>query len=507
MPTPTLTPDPAVFASRAADWRIGPVVYQVFVDRFVPPSDPATKARCFVAPRKFNPDWAATPHGGPRVPELGCSAHELEFWGGDLAGVRSKLDYVKALGVDVLYLNPICRAYTNHKYDAQDWNDISPEYGTRDDVKSLAADCHARGMKVMLDGVFNHMGRTAPIFKEAQSNPASPHRAWFYFDERCKAGYRAWANVPNLPEVNLENPEVRRFIWESPDSVVRSYLRDGIDGWRLDVAFDLGPEMLAGITKAAHDEKPGSAVIGEVWNYPAGWMPAHDGLMNFHFRQIMLEWFDAKLSGARACRLMDRAIADAGIENILKCWVVLDNHDTARLKHRLPEQSLRRLARVMQFTLPGSPCVYYGSEVEMDGGDDPANRAPMRWDMVSDDNDDLKFFRRLIRLRADNPALRVGDWARLDTDKLMAFQRTTDRWEQTVIVVANVEALPVTEIVPIRDGRIMNFGGLVDALSGAEIKVHTGLCEVEVPGRTAMVLVPKRSEGPGVEYSPYKRVR
>lgn len=506
MRTTTPTTDPvSKFTAREADWRVGPVIYQVFVDRFVPPADPEKQAAFFTPPRVFNPDWNATPVNGSRVPELGCYSHELEFWGGNLAGVRSKLDYLRALSIDVLYLNPIHAAYTNHKYDAQDYAAVSPEYGTREDVKALAKDCHAHNMKLMLDGVFNHMGRTAPVFKRAQADPAAPERQWFIFDERCKLGYRAWYNVPNLPEINLENPQVRAHIWTAPDSVVRSYLRDGVDGWRLDVAYDMGFEILGAITAAAHEQKPGSAVVGEIWNYPAGgWMPALDGLMNFHQRQVLLDWFDAKISGARAADLLDQMIADTGIEHILKCWTVLDNHDTSRLRHRIPDPMVRRLARVLQFTLPGSPCVYYGSESEMDGADDPRNRAPMRWDLATNDNPDFAFFRTLADIRKSRRALRIGDWHRLSSQRLFAFQRTTDTWRDTAIVLANAEALPVTEVIPARDARLMNFAPLRDLLSNTTVKVRTGLIEVEVPARTAMILVPTEPEAP--EYTPYKRI-
>lgn len=515
MRTTQPTTTPSIYTARESDWRNGPIVYQVFVDRFVPPSNPTEKAKFFQPPRTLNTDWLATPTPGTRVPDLGCYSHELEFWGGDLPGVRTKLDHLHQLGVDVLYLNPIHAAYTNHKYDAQDYAAVSPEYGTREDVKALAHDCHKKGMKLMLDGVFNHMGKTAPIFQRALASPTAPERTWFNFDNRAKLGYRAWYNVPNLPEINLENPEVQQHIWAAPNSVVRGYIKDGVDGWRLDVAYDIGPELLSQVTVAAHNENPQSAIVGEIWNYPAGdgsssggWMPAMDGLMNFHQRQVLLDWFDAKLSGSRAAELLDSMIADTGIDHNLKCWTVLDNHDTARLKHRIPDPMVRRLARVLQFTLPGSPCIYYGSECEMDGGDDPRNRAPMRWDLLTDDNDDYTFFKKLVHIRKYHRALRIGDWTRLSTQRLFAFQRHTDRWNDTVIILANAEALPIKEVLPARDWRLMNFAPMRDLLSGTEVKVRTGLLEVEVPARTAMVLIPTDSAGEhSVEYSPYKRIR
>lgn len=495
-----------IYAARDADWRCGAIIYQVLVDRFAPPTEAQLDAKrhLYAAPRTLHP-WHETPTGGVRLDDPGCFTHEVAFWGGDLTTLRARLGHVHDLGADVLYLNPICQAFTNHKYDAQDYAQISPEYGTRADLKALAADCHQRGMKIMLDGVFNHMGRTSPIFQDAMASPSSRYRDWFYIDPKYKHGYRGWANVPNLPELNLENPAVREHLWEGRDSIVRSYLRDGIDGWRLDVAYDLGFNGLADLTRAAHETKPGSAVIGEIWNYPEEWMPSLDGIMNFHARQILLELLHGKIDGARAGRLLNQMVEDTGLDPILRCWLVLDNHDTARLTHSLKEPDLRRLARVLQFTLPGAPCIYYGSEVEMEGGDDPANRAPMRWDLVTPDNEDLAWFRKIVELRRSSRALRVGDWRLLDSNTLLAFMRRTDRWNETVVVVANATPLPVTEVVSVRDSKLMNYAPLVDALSGKKVTVQTGLITVEVPGHGVMVLRPE--DQPGSDYSPYKRVQ
>ncbi|XOV75694.1 MAG: alpha-amylase family glycosyl hydrolase [Phycisphaerales bacterium] len=148
------------------------------------------------------------------------------------------------MGADVVYLNPIPDALTNHKYDATDYRIVAPEYGDRDDLRTLIDDVHARDMKLMLDGVFNHTGRRSPRFAEASTDEASEYREWYTFDERQPNGYKAWYDVANLPELNLENHEVRGYLWEDEDSVMKSFLADGADGWRLDVAYDIGFEYL-----------------------------------------------------------------------------------------------------------------------------------------------------------------------------------------------------------------------------------------------------------------------
>ncbi len=253
-----------VLAAREADWRNGAIIYQVIVDRFAPAGNLEAKRRLYPPPRKLR-KWSEKPQQGTFLPDVQVWSHEIDFWGGDLQSLRGKLDYIQDLGVGVLYLNPIHQAYTNHKYDAQDYFEVSPEYGTRRDVRELADDLHQRGMKLVLDGVFNHMGRTSPWFQEALKDPNSPYREWFYIGDEYKMGYRGWVDIANLPELRMESPAVQARIFGDDDSVVQGFLRDGVDGWRLDVAPELGFNILGKLTEAAHHAKADSVVVGENW--------------------------------------------------------------------------------------------------------------------------------------------------------------------------------------------------------------------------------------------------
>jgi glycosidase len=492
---------------READWRNGAVVYQVIVDRFAPSANLALKRKLYPPPKVLHV-WPDLPTKGEELPGEGLWAHELDFWGGDLASLLGKLGYVVDLGADVLYLNPIHAAYTNHKYDAYDYAKVSPEYGTRQDLIALAQACHRHGIGLMLDGVFNHMGRKENHrFQDALRDPNSPNRSWFIIDDKFKHGYRAWADVANLPEVNLENPAVRDYLWGGRDSVVQGYLRDGVDGWRLDAAYDIGFKYLGELTRAAHSAKRGSWVVGEIWCYPEEWSPSVDGVMNFHLRQIVLDLVAGKVSGRLAGRSVERVIADTGLDASLKSWFQLDNHDTERLKTLIPDNELRRLAQVLQFTLPGSPVVYYGTELGMSGEGDPANRAPMRWDLANDKNADLAWVKQLVQLRKGNRALRIGDFRLLDTETLFAFSRRADRVGECVIVAANPGAVPVREVLSTRESKLMSGSQLRDQLNpGVTAVVLAGRLEVEVPARTVRVF---KSAPPDArkEYSPFKRVQ
>lgn len=492
-----------VFEAREADWRHGAVVYQVLVDRFAPAADLAAKRHLYPAPKRLR-GWHELPTTGRYLEDQKLWSQEIDFWGGDLASTASKLDHVQQLGAEVLYLNPICLAYTNHKYDALDYLQVSPEYGTRDDVKRLAAELHARGMKLVLDGVFNHMGRNSPKFQQALADPASPYRDWFVFGPQFAGGARAWWRAENLPELNLENPAVRDHLWAAPDSVVRSWLRDGVDGWRLDVAYDIGFNYLEALTNAAHDERPGSLVVGEIANYPKEWFPSVDAVMHFGLRQLILRLANGELGAPAFGRMVERLVAETGIENMLKSWIYLDNHDTPRLATSVPDVRARRLAQVLQFTLPGSPNLYYGSEIDMPGGDDPGMRAPMRWDLVSEDT--LRWTTQLTALRRRHRALRVGNFRPISSDRLFAFERHTDRVQDTVLVLVNPSDVEVDETLMIANSKLMD-GALVDLLDprAEPLRQHSALLQARLAPHSFRVLRPEVAPPGG--YTNYKRVQ
>lgn len=494
------------YERREKDWRNGAVVYQILVDRFAPPADLESKRHLYPAPKQLK-TWDEVPTRGVYLENEKLWSHEIDFWGGDLAGVRDKLDYVQALDVDVVYLNPIHLSYTNHRYDAFDYAVVAPEFGTRDDVKDLASTLHDNDMRLVLDGVFNHMGRNAERFQDALNNPDSEYRDWFYFGDQYQGGVRLWWLAENLPELNLENPKVRKHVYKGKNSIVRSFLRDGVDGWRLDVAVDIGMRWLQELTNAAHEEKPGSLVVGEIANYPKEWFPSVDAVMNFTLRDIILKMMKGEIAVVHAKRMIDRMCSEPGYEHLLKSWLFLDNHDTARLAHTLPDVQRRRLAQLLQFTLPGAPNLYYGTEIGMDGGDDPEMRAPMRWDWVNDDNTHLIWTKQLIQMRKRHRALRVGDYRSVETDRLLGFERYTDRAEDTVVVLANPTQETITESVLVANSKLMNTFKMLDVLSSEDsaVPIYNALLTVTLPPGGYKVLVPEIHPEGG--YSAYKRVK
>ncbi|MFU8828633.1 MAG: alpha-amylase family glycosyl hydrolase, partial [Phycisphaerales bacterium] len=238
-------------------------------------------------------------------------------------------------------------------------------------------------------------------------------------------------------------------------------------------------------------------------------MPSIDGLMNFHLRSIVLSLARGEISGRHAGAMIATMVEDAGVEPMLRSWLMLDNHDTQRLTTMLPDTDQRRIAQVLQFTLPGAPVIYYGSELGMTGGDDPEMRAPMRWDLIEDEDPDalaeLEWVRSLVDLRRSSRALRIGDYRALHTERGLAFMRRTDRYAETVIVVCNPTPEPIREVVQIRDSKQMGSNPMIDLIGGSEHRVYSGVLDIEIPARSAMVLQARPIDP--VRYTPHKRMQ
>jgi glycosidase len=486
---------PNRFDLRANDWRNGAVVYQVFVDRFVPPANPQAKQSLYPTPLR---DWSQTPEPTAYDPGIKTYPHVREFWGGDLKGLRSRLDYIQEFGADVVYLQPIFKSPSNHKYDTEDYFTVDPQIGSEADLRGLIDDLHHRGQRLMLDGVFNHIGKSSAVFNDPSK------KDWFFFGSEYPNGYRGWAGVDSLPALQLENPAVRDYLWQGRDSVVRRYLRMGIDGWRLDVAFEIGPTFLREITKAAHRTKPGSAVVGEISGYPSGWEGSVDGTFNFTPIALTRAMIDGTITGSQAGQTLNHMVEDGDIVTLLKSWLLVENHDTPRMANLLKGAELRRIATTLQFTLPGSPCVYYGEELGMEGSGDPENRAPMRWDLAVASNPDNAWVAALSKLRQSRRALRVGDFVPLDTNRLLGYARTTDRLREATFVLINPTADKVHESLATRVGTLMSWGELEDAFSHRRLRSINGFMDVEMAPHSVLILSPvvERSSG----YSPYGRI-
>ena len=437
------------------------MTYQIFPDRFRRTKVP--DPRGMVGGRWVHVAWQEEPEYRPdRHGEI----RNRDFFGGDLKGVTEKLDYLQGLGVETLYFCPIFEAAENHRYGTADYSKIDPMLGTNEDFTQLCKEVHRRGMRIMLDGVFNHTGYVSRYFNGdgfypdlgAHQSEDSPYRSWFNFS-RWPDQYESWWGIYSLPAVNEHDPSYREFIFGGEDSVVRRWLRAGADGWRLDVADELPDDFVHGIHQAARKENPNAVIIGEVWEDGStkvayGVRRKHilgghcDGLMNYPFRNAALDY----LRGGDAGNFV--AAMETIRENyppfaFYSAMNSLGTHDTPRILTLLgagdgcgdrsrdwrsafrldPDQRRRgkellKIGAALMFAFPGSPTVYYGDEAGMEGFEDPFNRRTFPWGR--EDSELVGWFSRLGHLRKDLVCLRQGDIRYLaGKGHLLAFARST----------------------------------------------------------------------------------
>jgi cyclomaltodextrinase / maltogenic alpha-amylase / neopullulanase len=475
------------FLRRKQDWRVGKIVYQVFVDRFAPPLDLASKRNRYQPWQALQP-WHALPLPGKKSTNLPHYDHELTFWGGDLKSLLEKIDYFKNLGVQTLYLNPIFEARTNHKYDTVDYRKISPEYGDEKDLIDLIHAIHQRGMKIILDGVFNHVASCHPFFVDARNHEHSMYRDWFFWGNTYRHGYRAWHHVPSLPELNLNHPQVRAYLLKE---VVQYYLKLGIDGWRLDTAIELGKSFLTALTEASHAVNPEALIIGEILQYPQPWFPAVDAVKQLGLRSWIIHTLQQDITANVAQNQLNQYVQEIGIENMLKSWTLLENHDVPRSVYQFPSKEDYILAKILQWTLPGNVQLYQGEELGFSGGHDPQNREPMIWQLNPQHQQSLQYHQQLIQIRNDYPALAIGDYVPLITEQLVAFARKTDQVQETCIIVVNPNPKEIKEVIMLPFGDLPYDAPLVDVLTKQVKTKNTGMyITLTLPAKSAVILVP-----------------
>jgi cyclomaltodextrinase len=460
-PTNDLPTRPLADSSAAIvtpDWVKHAVFYQIFPDRFA-------KSDGLEKPPNLEPwDSDPTPFG---------------YKGGDLAGVRERLDYLQDLGVTALYFNPIFQSASNHRYHTHDYYKVDPLLGGDQAFDALLTACQRRGVRIVLDGVFNHASRGFFPFNDVLENgPASPWLDWFTFhehpanayDHRRPPGYEAWVGLHALPKLNTDNPQVREYLMR----VSEYWLRKGIDGWRLDVPSEIQSEgFWQEFRQRVKAINPEAYIVGEVWGDSRPWLQGDqfDGVMNYLFAEAAI----AFSAGHRVHRdtVEDRAYAPwpgidgrayaAKIDHLLRLypWPIqlaqlnlLDSHDTSRfITIADDDRASVRLGTLLLFTFPGAPSIYYGDEIGLTGALPPdcwARRTfpwdhPERWDL-----DTLDFHKMLIALRRSHPALQTGDYTSGYADPdVYAFTRTLTG--STLITAVNVAEDPRRVEIPLTE--------------------------------------------------------
>ena len=424
------------------DWAKGAVIYQIFPDRFRKEGqcDLTGKLEPYTVHKNWNEEveWRPTPDG---------VVLNNDFFGGNFKGITAKMDYIASLGTTILYLNPISKSFSSHRYDTGDYKTPDPMLGTVEEFTAMCDAAHQRGMKVILDGVYSHTGSNSLYFNKehtfpgmgAYNSPHSPYYSWYTF-YRYPDAYNSWWGFDTLPTVNKMDPAFVDYIITGQDSVVAHWLKLGADGFRLDVVDELPNEFVKLLKDRIRQLRPDALLIGEVWEDASNKVAygvrrryfvdgVLDSCMNYPFRTAILNFLRHADDG-NGFRQTVMTVAENYPPQVLACNMnLLGTHDTMRILTALvddfdgsrEEKAKRRLtsgqlalakqrlymAVALQYMLPGAPSVYYADEAGMEGYKDPFNRRTYPWG--AEDPQLLEYFRKLGQLRKEHAVLRLGD--------------------------------------------------------------------------------------------------
>jgi glycosidase len=437
-------------------WAMGAVIYQIFPDRFARGDRPTGDDEL---------PWEATPHHRHRQ-------------GGDLHGIRQRLDHMEGLGVDVIYLNPIFTSPSNHRYDTVDYFEVDPALGGNDALRTLVTAVHDRGMRLILDTSLNHVHPRFFAFADVvQRGPRSPYRDWFTIREwplrvvvrprrgssltasdrlevwseqlgvpvevvegdgpEVEPSYDSWYDVPTMPRVNLANAEARAYMLRVAAHWVAEY---GIDGWRMDVARYVDRDFWADFRTAVRTADPEAYLLCEVVGDARGWLQGDqfDATMNYTFRELAVRFLaTSEIDGADFLDGAARLVAMYAWPVTLANHNLIGSHDTSRFLTVAGDELWRlRLATVLQLTFPGAPGIYYGDEVGLSGGHDPGSRGTFPWQVDPSRHPVSRTFSDLTEVRRHHPALVTGSWQpMLGRRGLIVFERRLGN--QTMLVAIN----------------------------------------------------------------------
>ena len=446
------------------------------------------------------------------------AVYNNDFFGGDLAGIISKLDYVAELGANVIYMTPVFKAASNHKYDTADYKQIDPAFGSNADFERLSVEAAKRGIRLIPDASLNHSGSDSVYFDRFNNhggsgafaggkiNPASPYADWYHFDKtqtNPDKQYQGWVGVSDLPELNKASSSFRQFAFGAPDSVMKFWLDRGASGWRMDVAPWVPDDFWREWRQAIKAHKPDALLIAETWFDASKFFlgDSFDSTMNYIFRDSLLNY----AAGGAADKiyanieLMREAYPPQAFYALMN---LISSHDKARALHHfgdlddgdgkakaLAKQRLK-LALFFQMTFPGAPTIYYGDEVGLTGGEDPYNRATYPWadEGGQADAELLADFKALTRLRSTYPVLRHGSISAplyLDANLIVLARQDGETWAITATNNASRARSIKVKLPPAMTAKMLR-----NALTGEQLAVDkNGQLQLSVPALFGSLLV------------------
>ena len=404
-------------------WAANKVVYQIFPSRFAA-SQPVDKELWYKAPITHMDDL----HG-------------------NLRGIIEHLDYIENLGIDVLYMTPIFKSNSCHKYDTIDYYQIDPSFGTTEDLRELVQKAHERGMKVVLDAVYNHTGRDFFAFQDILENgEKSRYLDWYFIDELPPKGemgeipnYKCFGYYGGMPKLNLKNPEVEKYITD----VACYWIKEcDIDGWRMDVGDEISHFFWKNFRKAIKAVKKDMLIIGEIWHYAGDFLEGDewDTVMNYPFYLNMIDLLaDTRINVSQFVQNLGYLEGRLNKKCYPLMWNLIDSHDTARFLHLCNDNKKKQhLAAAFQLLLPGMPMVYYGDEFAMPGANDPDCRRGMYWDEEYQDKEMFKWYKKLLQIRKTHTCVVDGELIEISArDEEETIVMIRKNGEETIAMIFN----------------------------------------------------------------------
>lgn len=411
----------------APDWVKHTIWYQIFPERFAngnPKNDPEnTKPWGSEAPTHNN------------------------YFGGDFEGILNHLDYLEDLGISGLYLTPIFKAHSNHKYDTIDYYEVDPQFGTKEELKQFIHACHARNIRVMLDAVFNHSGYYFPPFQDLLKNgEQSRYKDWFHphsfpLQEGDRLNYETFGFIGSMPKLNTTNPEVKQYLLDVATYWIKEF---DIDGWRLDVANEVDKPFWREFRQTVKIIKPDLFILGEIWHDSIGWLRGDqfDAVMNYLFTTNALKLLASQSINAKQFIEEMTSVYQSYPTNVFQStFNLIGSHDIPRVLTECQHDVRRsRLLHAILLTFPGSPCVYYGDEIGLTGGADPECRKCMEWDETKQNLELYRDIKQLITLRKNEPLLRnEGHFEffenKVNNEYIVAYRHFNEA--ESIIIVIN----------------------------------------------------------------------
>lgn len=450
-------------------WYREGIIYQIFVDRFFNGEDEGK----VLNPKKntfIYGNWDDSPM---YIKDVDGNIARWDFYGGNLLGVKKKLEYIKLLGVSVIYFNPIFDSPSCHKYDTGDYEKIDPMFGDEEIFKDLCSEAEKLGMRIILDGVFSHTGSDSKYFNKfgnydslgAYQSLQSPYYRWYRFNDYPNL-YETWWGFSNMPNVDELNPSYLDYIIRNNNSVIEKWISLGAGGWRLDVADELPDEFIKILKKKLKEVKKDSVLIGEVWEDASNKVSYNrkreylfgnelDSVTNYPLRQIILDLVRNNIGSKYFIKKYLSLKENYPKEYFYSTMNMLGNHDTERVLTMLNNNiNLLKEAVVIQMTLPGVPLIYYGDEAGLTGGKDPSNRKSYPWG--KENKDILEFYKKISAIRVSEEALRNGEIEFLKFNNgILAYERILNK--DRIIIVVNIIEKEEKILINNVDGKLLDL--------------------------------------------------